>query len=290
MTGTPLTAGLNLSLQVAPQHCAPSTLNKGSTGSINKTVVPGGYVSSGYGYRDPSIGGYAFHGGIDIAAGMGSEIHAPRDGVVSKVVRSNQGYGNYLVIDHGNGIQSLYGHTSSINVSVGDYVKKGDVIALVGSSGNSTGPHCHFEYRLNGVKQDPSKFPMFAKGTMGTKKDQWAVTDEPNFGDELKMYATPEGKLSFMRVGSTVVPADLTKELMDIANLGADNLTMPKLNSDINLMSNYISKPNLNLSFDSLVHVDNCSQDTLKDLEKMVDSKINTFSRQLNYSLKRFSK
>lgn len=267
-----------------------SNSSGGGTGSINKTVVPGGYISSGYGYRDPSIGGYAFHGGIDIAAGMGSEIHAPRDGVVSKVVRSNQGYGNYLVIDHGNGVQSLYGHTSSINVSVGDYVKKGDVIALVGSSGNSTGSHCHFEYRLNGVKQDPSKFPMFAKGTMGTKKDQWAVTDEPNFGDELKMYATPEGKLSFMRVGSTVVPADLTKELMDIANLGADNLTMPKLNSDINLMSNYISKPNLNLSFDSLVHVDNCSQDTLKDLEKMVDSKINTFSRQLNYSLKRFSK
>lgn len=267
-----------------------SNSSGGGTGSINKTVVPGGYISSGYGYRDPSIGGYAFHGGIDIAAGMGSEIHAPRDGVVSKVVRSNQGYGNYLVIDHGNGIQSLYGHTSSINVSVGDYVKSGDVIALVGSSGNSTGPHCHFEYRLNGVKQNPSKFPRFAKGTTGTKKDQWAVTDEPNFGDELTMYATPEGKLSFMRVGSTVVPADLTKELMDIADIGVDNLTMPKLNSDINLMSNYISKPELNISFDSMVHVDNCSQDTLKDLEKMVDSKINTFSRQLNYSLKRFSK
>lgn len=260
--------------------------------ALGGAVVPQfSYVSSPYGYRrDPKTGVAKFHGGTDFAAPGGSPIKAYADGIVKTAGYMANGYGNYVIIDHGSGNQTLYGHASRLHVKQGDQVKRGQLIADVGSTGYSTGNHLHFEYRKNGSVASPAGLPKFAKGTMGTKKDQWAVTDEPNFGDELKMYATPEGKLSFMRVGSTVVPADLTKELMDIANLGADNLTMPKLNSDINLMSNYISKPKLNISFDSMVHVDNCSQDTLKDLEKMVDSKINTFSRQLNYSLKRFSK
>lgn len=260
--------------------------------ALGGAVVPQfSYVSSPYGYRrDPKTGVAKFHGGTDFAAPGGSPIKAYADGIVKTAGYMANGYGNYVIIDHGSGNQTLYGHASRLHVKQGDQVKRGQLIADVGSTGYSTGNHLHFEYRKNGSVASPAGLPRFAKGTMGTKKDQWAVTDEPNFGDELKMYATPEGKLSFMRVGSTVVPADLTKELMDIANLGADNLTMPKLNSDINLMSNYISKPKLNISFDSMVHVDNCSQDTLKDLEKMVDSKINTFSRQLNYSLKRFSK
>ena len=260
--------------------------------ALGGAVVPQfSYVSSPYGYRrDPKTGVEKFHGGTDFAAPGGSPIKAYADGIVKTAGYMANGYGNYVIIDHGSGNQTLYGHASRLHVKQGDQVKRGQLIADVGSTGYSTGNHLHFEYRKNGSVASPAGLPKFAKGTMGTKKDQWAVTDEPNFGDELKMYATPEGKLSFMRVGSTVVPADLTKELMDIADIGVDNLTMPKLNSDINLMSNYISKPELNISFDSMVHVDNCSQDTLKDLEKMVDSKINTFSRQLNYSLKRFSK
>lgn len=260
--------------------------------ALGGAVVPQfSYVSSPYGYRrDPKTGVEKFHGGTDFAAPGGSPIKAYADGIVKTAGYMANGYGNYVIIDHGSGNQTLYGHASRLHVKQGDQVKRGQLIADVGSTGYSTGNHLHFEYRKNGSVASPAGLPRFAKGTMGSKKDQWAVTDEPNFGDELKMYATPEGKLSFMRVGSTVVPADLTKELMDIADIGVDNLTMPKLNSDINLMSNYISKPELNISFDSMVHVDNCSQDTLKDLEKMVDSKINTFSRQLNYSLKRFSK
>lgn len=132
----------------------------------------------------------------------------------------------------------------------------------------------------------PSAF--YAKGTTGTKKDQWAITDEPQFGDELTMYATPEGTLSYMRVGSTVTPATLTKEIMDIANVGLDGLmNANKFGANVNIISNAINKPELNLSFDSLVHVDNCSQDTLKDLEKMVDTKFNQWTRQLNYAIKR---
>lgn len=132
----------------------------------------------------------------------------------------------------------------------------------------------------------PSAF--YAKGTTATKKDQWAIDSEPQFGDELVLVPTSAGNLSYMRKGTGVVPATLTKEIMDIANVGLDGLmNANKFGTNINMISNAINKPELNLSFDSLVHVDNCSQDTLKDLEKMVDTKINQFSRNLNYALKR---
>ena len=75
---------------------------------------------------------------------------------------------------------------------------------------------------------------------------------------------------------------------MDIANVGLDGLmNANKFGANVNIISNAINKPELNLSFDSLVHVDNCSQDTLKDLEKMVDTKFNQWTRQLNYAIKR---
>ena len=151
---------------------------------------------------------------------------------------------------------------------------------LVGSSSR------HSSYRFD--KPTTRYIKQYAKGTLGTKKDQWAITDEPQFGDELTMYATPEGTLSYMRVGSTVTPATLTKEIMDIANVGLDGLmNANKFGANVNIISNAINKPELNLSFDSLVHVDNCSQDTLKDLEKMVDTKFNQWTRQLNYAIKR---
>jgi hypothetical protein len=138
----------------------------------------------------------------------------------------------------------------------------------------------------NRVKYDTQ---YYAKGTLGTKRDEWAITDE--LGPELKMYATPEGNLSFMAVGSTVVPADLTKDLMEIADLGVEGLVnTPKFNSGVNVITNAVNKPELNLSFDSLVHVDHCDEGTLKNLEKMVDNKINDFSKQLNYSIKRFAR
>ena len=135
----------------------------------------------------------------------------------------------------------------------------------------------------------PFAVRQYAKGTLGTKRDEWAITDE--FGPELKMYATPEGNLSFMAVGSTVIPADITKDLIEIADLGVEGLVnTPKFNSGINVISNAVNKPELNLNFDSLVHVDHCDEGTLKNLEKMVDNKINDFSKQLNYSIKKFAR
>ncbi len=97
------------------------------------------------------------HTGIDFAGAYGSRVQASYSG---KVIFAgwNGSYGKCVIIDHGSGYQTLYGHNSRIAVSVGDYVSQGQTIAYVGSTGNSTGPHCHFEIRINGVKVNPAKY------------------------------------------------------------------------------------------------------------------------------------
>ena len=97
------------------------------------------------------------HGGVDLNADSGQNIYAADDGVVEQSGYYGT-YGNMVQLDHGNGYETIYGHASKLLVSVGDTVKKGDVIALVGSTGRSTGPHLHFEVRVNGVKKNPIDF------------------------------------------------------------------------------------------------------------------------------------
>lgn len=123
----------------------------------------------------------------------------------------------------------------------------------------------------------------YAKGTLGTSRDQWALTDE--IGDELVLIPGANGNLSFMRKGTSVVPADITANLVEWGKLNPNMFNVGG-GANINMISNAVTKPELNFEFDSLVHVDNCSQETLKDLEKMVDNKINQFTKRLNYSLK----
>ena len=114
-----------------------------------------GPVTSEYGWRThPIFGGSKFHSGIDIGGDYGMEIHAARGGVVSHAGWID-GYGNTIMIDHGGGLVTLYGHNQSLAVSVGATVKQGQTIAYCGSTGNSTGPHCHFEVRLNGETVSP---------------------------------------------------------------------------------------------------------------------------------------
>ena len=118
-------------------------------------------VTSPFGYRiHPIYGGYKFHTGIDIGASWGTEILAANSGKVMQVVINpgSTGYGTYVMIDHGGGIVTLYAHCSSILVSKGQYVARGQAIALVGSTGASTGPHLHFEVRIDGEYQDPLQF------------------------------------------------------------------------------------------------------------------------------------
>lgn len=117
-----------------------------------------GKISSYFGARkDPFESGEGFHEGIDIAAAYGEDILASADGVVVSAGWYG-GYGKAVIIDHGNGITTLYGHTSSILVKEGRHVKKGDLIARIGSTGRSTGAHLHFEVLINGKAVNPLEY------------------------------------------------------------------------------------------------------------------------------------
>jgi murein DD-endopeptidase MepM/ murein hydrolase activator NlpD len=117
-----------------------------------------GWVTSDFGSRlDPYTSDRVMHSGLDISGPHGKEIVAPADGTVV-FAGLEGGYGNVLVVDHGYGIKTRYGHLMSISVRPGERVKRGDVVALLGNTGRSTGPHLHYEVRVNGVAQNPRKF------------------------------------------------------------------------------------------------------------------------------------
>jgi murein DD-endopeptidase MepM/ murein hydrolase activator NlpD len=117
--------------------------------------VPGGIFTSGYGMRNGRM-----HQGIDIAKYLGAPILAADSGVVVLMKSNPGGFGYYIVIDHGNGYKTLYGHMyrSTVTVNVGDHVKKGDKIAEIGNNGRSTGPHLHFEVHVNGKPVNPCRY------------------------------------------------------------------------------------------------------------------------------------
>lgn len=117
--------------------------------------VSQGWVSSFYGHRiDPITGKNAFHRGVDIAGKEGSEIKAVASGIVS-LAQDKGAYGQTIEIKHGDGFVTRYGHNKKLMVKKGDLIKKGDVIALMGSTGRSTGPHVHFEVHKDGKAIDP---------------------------------------------------------------------------------------------------------------------------------------
>ena len=117
-----------------------------------------GNITSEYGYRLHPIFGYnKFHTGVDIGASSGSAIVAANDGTVLSA-GWNGGYGYCVIVDHGGGVTTLYGHCSALYVGAGQTVSRGETIAAVGSTGNSTGPHLHFEVRLNGAYVDPMPY------------------------------------------------------------------------------------------------------------------------------------
>lgn len=118
-----------------------------------------GPLRSGVGVRSNPFGGSSleFHKGQDISAPSGTPISATADGVVI-IARWVHGYGNGIYIDHGNGITTRYGHLSRIDVVEGQTVKRGDHLGLVGSTGRSTGPHLHYEVRINGQPVSPTAY------------------------------------------------------------------------------------------------------------------------------------
>ena len=121
-------------------------------------VPSSGRITSNYGYRvHPVHKTKKFHSGLDIGAPYGTDIVAAADGTVT-LATVNGGYGKCIIINHGSGISTLYGHNSSLLVSSGAKVTRGQVIAKAGSTGVSTGPHCHFEVRINGATTDPLQY------------------------------------------------------------------------------------------------------------------------------------
>ncbi len=108
-----------------------------------------GYISQGF---------RAYHRALDIGADTGVPVKASDSGYVAAAGWSNVGYGNYVVIDHGNGFRTLYAHLSRIDVQAGQPVQQGAVIGAVGATGNATGPHLHFELLQNGVQRNPGDF------------------------------------------------------------------------------------------------------------------------------------
>lgn len=123
-----------------------------------------GWVTSDYGYRlDPFTAQQTGHHGMDIANADGTPIVAPADGTVVYAA-DGQGYGNVLVIDHGSGIKTRYAHLKKSEVRTGERVRRGQLIAQLGNTGRSTGPHLHYEVRVNGVPENPRKFILETDG------------------------------------------------------------------------------------------------------------------------------
>jgi murein DD-endopeptidase MepM/ murein hydrolase activator NlpD len=118
-----------------------------------------GKINNEFGFRRNPFGGrsYEFHAGMDIDGERGDTVMSPANGTVIKAGWEG-GYGNLIEIDHGNGLTTRYGHLSKIEVAVGDQIQRGQLIGLIGSTGRSTGPHLHYELRLNDKAINPRRF------------------------------------------------------------------------------------------------------------------------------------
>ena len=128
------------------------------------------------------------------------------------------------------------------------------------------------------------KFDYYAKGTTGTSHDQWAITDE--IGDELVLIPGKDGNLQYMRKGTGVVPADLTANLMEWGKINPNMANMSSIGTNLNMVSNAINKPELNLSFEALVKAERIDKDTLPEVKKFVQQEVNNLVKQMNYALK----
>ncbi len=144
-------------------HCIPDTLFEGTVRTFFLTPtfrfpLPAGILTSSFGMRkNPVTGNLVFHKGVDIAAPWGTPVLACADGEVTEI-GSDVVYGNYLILRHDGSRESLYGHLQSIKIELHEKIKSGSIIGTVGSTGQSTGPHLHFELHENGIPKNPTGF------------------------------------------------------------------------------------------------------------------------------------
>lgn len=145
-------AEIEAEIREAEKHYSGGNYNTGSGTLAWPTYSHS--ISAGFPYYSSG----AYHSGVDFPVPIGTAVHAADSGVVITVKRLTTSYGQYIIISHGNGMQTLYAHNSQLLVSVGQNVSKGQLIAYSGSTGNSTGPHCHFEVRINGKAVNPMNY------------------------------------------------------------------------------------------------------------------------------------
>ncbi|RXF74007.1 M23 family metallopeptidase [Hansschlegelia zhihuaiae] len=144
--------------EVAAERAAVAMFERGLNRVPLRTPAPGSSITSGFGARvDPFLGRMAFHAGLDFEGDLGEAVKATAAGRVASAGWSG-GYGNMVEIDHGGGLSTRFGHLSAIAVREGDEVRIGSVLGRVGSTGRSTGPHIHYETRVNGEAVDPLRF------------------------------------------------------------------------------------------------------------------------------------
>ena len=128
----------------------------------------------------------------------------------------------------------------------------------------------------------------YAKGTLGTTKDEFAITDESWIGEEITLAAGKNGQLQYLKKGSAVMPADISANLVEWGKINPNMMNIGGVTDGINLMSSYINKPEIKLDIENFLNVGTVSRDTLPELEKLMDKKIDTFAKQLNASIRKF--
>jgi len=159
--------GIDIALEYASQRCTASPLH---TTAPPRRPVEAGDLSSPFGYRvHPITGEEGVHAGMDIAAEEGDPVYAAFYGTVLET-GTGDGYGNYVVMEHAGGLRTLYAHCSEVVAQEDMVLRPGDVIAYVGSTGSSTGPHLHFEVRLHGLRCDPA--PLFGSQMYAVKQEE----------------------------------------------------------------------------------------------------------------------
>lgn len=177
----PFSRGQEETVPEGPQGGSPEGPQEGSQGGLNGSTLPEiaieqkalleeltvpvqGKVLSGFGWRTGADGSQSFHEGVDLQAALGAGVRAAADGVVGSVGNDPDGYGKYIILDHGAGVSTVYAHAADIFVTEGSNVSRGDVIASAGQTGNAQGPQVHFEVRVDGKAVDPGAWLSFDGG------------------------------------------------------------------------------------------------------------------------------
>jgi hypothetical protein len=132
----------------------------------------------------------------------------------------------------------------------------------------------------------PGPMPQYAKGTLGTKKDEWAITDESWIGEEITLAAGRNGQLQYLKKGSAVMPADISANLVEWGKLDPGVLNLESPSGNVNIISNAINKPEFNFTFDALVKAEHIDENTLPEVKRFVQQEISSLVKQMNYAIK----